>query len=80
MFQVKGTLKKRYPPVGGRSAMAVDPFEAGSYVHMEQLEVMDSCTPSPETPVLPERWARINTPLKAEEWEWEKTVHSLSHK
>ena len=51
--------------------MAVDPFETGSYAYMEQLELMNSCTPSPETPVLPERWARIKTPLKAEEWEWE---------
>ena len=50
---------------------AVDPFVGGSYAYLEQLTVLEDCRPMVKSWTLPEKWCRIVTPLKSEEWEWE---------
>ena len=55
----------------GEVETAVDPFVGGSYAYLEQLLMLEECRPVVETRMLPEKWCRIETPLKSEEWEWE---------
>ena len=39
---------------------------------MDQLEALDRCRPQPrDLLALPEKWSRVTTPLKSEEWERE---------
>ena len=60
------------PSLGERIVTAIDPFERGRYAYMDQLEALDRCRPQPRDLVaLPEKWSRVTTPLKSEEWERE---------
>ena len=58
------TIKcKRHPP---------DPFKEGRYIYLDQLETMESCIPDGRRGQMrPEKFTKITTPLKMEEWEVE---------
>ena len=59
-------------PIGGGAGTDVlNPFHGGKYRYMDQLEKLCQYVPPAGRNQLPERFARITTPLKAEVWELE---------
>ena len=55
----------------GAGVDAMNPFQGGRFMYMDQLEKLNQCTPLVKYGQLPKSFTSITTPLKAEEWETE---------